>query len=291
MTEPTDSKSNEQKTEKMCLVISGGGVKGYGMLGVAQYLDEFYDLAQFDTYVGTSIGAIIGYLFCIGYKPLEIVHSTIRNEVLKQLSHFSGDLPSALFSEYGLLHFEPISEFLELMTLSKHGRLFTFQSLYDTLGQDFACLTYNYTKLRTQLLHRTTTPDLPCLQALQMSASIPFVFTQCIHKNQVFFDGGLVDNFPIRVALKLDRTRIIGIVSSVQSPQELQDTEYAGISLMLVLSLAIMENTRRTIRKYRKRCEIIDIPLDNNVLDFQSDLPTVMEMFSAGYRAAKQHYS
>lgn len=273
-------------SSNMCLVISGGGVKGYGMLGVAQYLDELYGLERFQTCVGTSIGAVIGYLICIGFKPLEIVHCTVRNEVLQQLSHFSDDLPNSLFSQNGVLQFEPINEFIELVTLSKHGELFTFQSLYDTLGKDFACLTYNYTKLRMEILHRTTTPDLSCLQAIQMSASIPYVFTQCVYNNQVYFDGGIVDNFPIRVALKLKQENIVGIVSTTHSLQD------AVVSLMMVLTLAVMENTRRTIRKYRKRFEIIDVPLDNNVLDFHSsDLPSLMEMFSAGYRAAKRHYT
>jgi len=273
---------------QMCLVISGGGVKGYGMLGVIQYLDELYGLERFQSCVGTSIGAVIGYLICIGFKPLEIVHCTVRNEVLQQLTHFSDDLPHSLFSQNGVVQFEPINEFIELMTLSKHGELFTFQSLYDTLGKDFACLTYNYTKLRMEILHRSTTPDLPCLQAIQMSASIPYVFTQCIYKNQVYFDGGIVDNFPIRVALKLKKENIVGVVSSIQTTQ---DTE-PDVSLMMVLTLAVMENTRRTIRKYRKRFEIVDVPLHNNILDFHSsDLPSLMEMFSTGYRAAKRHYT
>lgn len=282
--------NNETKNEtNMCLVISGGGVKGYGMLGAVQYLDELYGLRRFQTCVGTSVGAVIGYLICIGMKPLEIVHCTVRNEVLQQLSHFSDDLPNSLFSQNGVLQFEPINEFIELMTLSKHGQLFTFQSLYDILGKDFACLTYNYTKLRMEILHRTTTPDLPCLQAIQMSASIPYVFTQCVYNKQVYFDGGIVDNFPIRVALKLKHENIVGIVSSIHNPQ---DPQSMAVSLMIVLTLAVMENTRRTIRKYRKRFEIIDVPLENNVLDFHSsDLPSLMEMFSAGYRAAKRHYT
>lgn len=266
--------------EPQCIVISGGGIKGCGMLGAIKYLDELYDIRGVHSYVGTSVGSILGYLLCIGYQPLEIIHDVFQLELLQQLRSMV-NAPEALFSQYGLLEFEPILEFLELLTLSKYGRLFTMETLRSELQRDFACMTYNFTKMRTELLHWSTTPDLPCLKAIQMSSSIPYVFTQCIHQDQVYIDGGIVDNFPLRAAFKLHPDKcIVGIVSSARNLSPSRE-----ISLMQLLTLSVHENQKRTIRKHRKRCRIVDIPLDQSqALDFSTDLPGMMEMFSQGYR-------
>lgn len=265
--------------DPLCLVLSGGGIRGYGLLGSLQYLSEQRELDALGSCIGTSIGAIIAYLLCLGYSPLDIVHYSLRNQVLQQLSNLA-DAPQSLISGNGLIQFEPISEFLEVMTLSKHGRLFTFQTLYDECSIDFGCVTYNYNKLRTEVLHRSTTPDLSCIQAIQMSASIPYVFEQCLYQGNVYIDGGLVDNFPLRAAFRLGETRVIGIVTMYTKCE-------SELSLWTVLTLSVFENTKRSIRKYRKRTTIVTVPGDYHVLDFGVDLSTVMEMFSEGYRAAK----
>jgi len=205
----------------------------------------------------------------------------MRYEVLKQLGNFS-NIPHFLLSNNALVQFEPITEYLELMTLSKHGCLFTFQSLYDEFGVDFVCITYNYTKRRTEILHRATTPDLSCLLAIQMSSSIPYVFQQCTFQDQVYLDGGVVDNFPLRTAFRMKQDKVIGIVTLNNDSES--DTE---LSLWTVLTLGVHDNTKRSIRKYRKRAKIITILDNNNVINFGVDLSSVMEMFSIGYRAAK----
>jgi predicted acylesterase/phospholipase RssA len=273
--------------ESICFVIGGGGVKGYGMLGVIEYIGEQFDLSDVHQFVGTSIGSILGYLLCLGYKPLEIIHLSIQYKVLEQLSSIACT-PEMLFSQYGLLEFEPILEFLELMTLSKYGKLFTLESLYTELSKDFACMTYNFTKMRTEMLHYTTTPHLSCLQALQMSSSIPYVFTQCIYNDQVYIDGGIVDNFPIRAAVKLHpHSNMYGIVTGFRNLNPVRE-----ISLYQLLTLTVYENQKKAMRKYRKRCRIIDVTLeDTAALDFHSGLPRIMEMFSQGYRIAEETFA
>ena len=54
------------------LVISGGGINGLGFIGIIKYLSENNLLNNIQHYVGTSAGAIIGYLLSIGYNFLEI---------------------------------------------------------------------------------------------------------------------------------------------------------------------------------------------------------------------------
>ncbi len=57
---------------KKNLILNGGGVKGIVHIGALKALDEKNMLKNITTIVGTSIGGIIGGLYCIGYSPDEL---------------------------------------------------------------------------------------------------------------------------------------------------------------------------------------------------------------------------
>ena len=51
---------------KVALVLSGGGAKGYAHLGVLRVLEK--ENIKIDYITGTSIGALVGTLYSIGYS-------------------------------------------------------------------------------------------------------------------------------------------------------------------------------------------------------------------------------
>lgn len=279
-----DSNLNNKMSSdhNLCIVISGGSIRGFGMLGALQYIDEQYNLQTVSSFFGTSVGAIFGYMLCLDLKPLEIIHQIVKSKILEQIRKVQID---GLFSvQQGILDFEPILEELELITLTKYGKVFTLKSLFTELGKEFGCVTVNYTKNKPEYIHHTTTPDLSCLTAVQMSASIPFVFNKCTHNGFIYIDGGFADNFPIRMANYFNKTNIIGICSIPN--RQVEHT----LSLINVLTLSITDHTRKTMKKFKKRCNIINVPISKNILDFNLDVPIIMEMFSLGYNSAKQKF-
>ena len=54
----------------MALVLSGGGSRGAAHIGVIRALEENH--IPIDYIAGTSIGAIVGSLYAIGYTPDEM---------------------------------------------------------------------------------------------------------------------------------------------------------------------------------------------------------------------------
>jgi NTE family protein len=263
------------------LVIAGGALKGFGMLGAIQYIHEQFGIENIHSFFGTSVGTIIGYVLSIGQTPLETIHSVISSKIL----HTHGDINlEQLLSQQGVFSFEPIQDELELITLSKHGQLFTMKSLYEILGKELCCVTVNFTTGKPEILHHTTTPDLPCLTAIQMSCSIPLLFNQMIYNDMIYIDGGLSDNFPIRVAYRFGKTDIIGICSNTELDSDDDQTETFKMNWVKLIFLPINIQTRKTIRKYRKRCTIVDVPLLKSMFNrFHLDTPEIMEMFSIGY--------
>ena len=57
--------------QKVGLVLSGGGAKGAAHIGVIKALEE--NNIPIDYVAGTSIGAIIGSLYAMGYTPDEML--------------------------------------------------------------------------------------------------------------------------------------------------------------------------------------------------------------------------
>ena len=267
-----------------CLILSGGSVKGFGLLGGIQAIFERYDSNEFTSFFGTSIGSIICYLLCIGYKPLEIIHNINCNKILHKV-RTDIDILNAL-SEKGLVNFEYIIEELELMTLIKYDSLFTFKTLYEKLGKELCCITYNYTLQKKEILHYTTTPDLPCLLGLQMSSSLPFVFDKFEYNDNLYLDGGIADNFPISTAIEIfNKKNIIGLCIKPSIGDTSKDAMIHSF-ISNLLFIPIVEISRSILEKYKGHEGIIniyEILITHSFIDFNIDISIIMEMFSTGY--------
>ena len=57
--------------QKVGLVLSGGGAKGIAHIGVIKALEE--NNIPIDYITGTSMGAIVGALYAMGYTPDEML--------------------------------------------------------------------------------------------------------------------------------------------------------------------------------------------------------------------------
>jgi predicted acylesterase/phospholipase RssA len=62
----------------------------------------------------------------------------------------------------------------------------------------------NLTKYKFELFNVDTTPDIPIEKAISASIAIPFVFEPIIIGDDIFCDGGLLDNLPIENVIDMD---------------------------------------------------------------------------------------
>jgi len=71
-----------QKQPKIGLVLSGGGAKGFAHIGVIKELEKAG--VQIDYVGGTSMGAIIGGMYAIGYTADQIEYLGEKKLILKK---------------------------------------------------------------------------------------------------------------------------------------------------------------------------------------------------------------
>jgi len=200
------------------VVLSGGEVKGFILLGALDYLSRRAYLGFVTNWYGTSIGAIIVYLVAIGYTPREILGWLCSRGKLNEVA-FS--IRSAVEGN-GATGFGFIQNILETMTLEKCHRFYTLGGLKRELGKRLCVVTYNKTDCETVCLTPETHPDIPCLIALRMSANFPNLFPRFEYMGKTWVDGGVTNNFPVDYATDDPHTEhLVGItVTTPPTPME-----------------------------------------------------------------------
>ncbi len=183
------------------LVLSGGGARGFAQIGVLRALEE--EQVPIDLIGGTSMGAFVGALYTIGWRPDNLMDickdvwtksTPIRNLTIPRVSLCSSSrLERAFHDIFGQLRIE-------------------------NLNRAYFCMSSNLTRVRSTLhrkglLHR-------CVLA---SLSIPGLLPPVVHKGELLVDGGLMDNLPVGPMRQLNGGPLIAI--DISPRQELRVRE------------------------------------------------------------------
>lgn len=159
---------------KVGLVFSGGGARGLAHLGVIKALNELkisvHELA------GTSAGSIAGAFHGYGYSPEETFSIISKTGFLKSVR--------PAWSWTGLLSLEGLKE-----VLFKHLPENNFDALKTPL-------VIAATEIRLGKIVYFSSGEL--VPAIIASSTIPTLFSPVSLNGQLFIDGGLMDNLPVR---------------------------------------------------------------------------------------------
>ncbi|QCK13754.1 patatin-like phospholipase family protein [Mangrovivirga cuniculi] len=199
-------------SQKVGLVLSGGGAKGIAHAGVISALEE--ENIPIDYVVGTSMGGIIGSMYASGFTAEEI-----KEQVLSQRFQdwVDGKIPPEYY--YYLNHKDDPLSFIHLDL--------TFDSLYNayfktvlatdrslnfaiteqlaqpahTAGYDFDSLFIPYRCITSEIFtaKQKIMSKGSLAAAVRATMSVPFFFPPVKVDNQYLFDGGIYNNFPIDV--------------------------------------------------------------------------------------------
>lgn len=195
---------------KNILVLSGGGIKGLATLGALKCLMDNDIIVKPDIICGTSVGSIIGLYLSIGYTPQDIYNLLLEldfSDLLKP--DYDNILDEVCF---GLNTTDPIMYVIMTLLQKKNiSKKITFKELFDKFKIK---LIITGTCLNDVTLHYfsvETCPSMQILKAVRISISIPIIFKPYIYQNNIWIDGGCIDNYPI--AMFRDRLHdVVGIL-------------------------------------------------------------------------------
>ncbi|HEY9055147.1 MAG TPA: patatin-like phospholipase family protein [Rectinemataceae bacterium] len=196
-----------------CLVLSGGGTKGVYHIGVWTALKELG--IQVDGCVGTSIGAILGAIFCQGADEglEELVEGMGIDAILALPKEFEGGegikldgsvlsaAPSLLKSvvEKGGLDTSPLRQLLE-------SRL--DEDAIRRSGKDFGVVAVNLSDLKPKEIFIDAMEKGSLIDYIMASAAFPG-FQNPVIGGKRYLDGGIYDNIPYAMARKRGYRRLI----------------------------------------------------------------------------------
>ena len=223
---------------KVGVVLSGGGAKGAAHVGALKVLEEYG--IPIDMIVGTSMGAIVGGLYAIGYSASELdslIMAQDWNVVMsdrvprsqrfferkKEMEKYVLRVPFGA-GDYSRLSAraprkpEETASFLSNIPLALvNGQnvynLFTRLSVgyqdsldFNRMPIPFACVAVDLVKKKEVVFHSGNFVD-----AIRSSMAIPAYFSPVRLGDMVLVDGGTLNNYPVDVARAMGADIIIGI--------------------------------------------------------------------------------
>lgn len=272
------------------LVLSGGGAKCISQIGVLQVLDSVG--IKVDYIAGTSMGAIIGGLYALGYSGKEIEayfrrtdwDALMTNEVPRnRLGYFDRKASDRYLLNFDIYDGKPhlpqalnysqyILKQLSFLTLQSHQ----YKQFAD-FPIPFLCVA---TDLETGDLR--VFEDGRLVDALRASSAFPSLFTPYELDGHLYVDGGILNNYPVRPLLSRGLNYIIGV--------DVQDVLYKKEELTSVVQ--ILEQTSSFIK-----AEATKKQLKSTDIIIKPELPevgmTTFDQFDyileTGRRTARQH--
>jgi len=203
---------------KIGVTLSGGGAKGLAHLGILKAIDSAG--LKVDYVTGTSMGAILGGLYSVGYSADTLV-KLVEEIDWEALFRNGSDLRSLLMEEKE----ESYKYVIELPWINHKFHLSTGLLEGQELWLKFSELffpVYNVKDFsRFNIPFRCISTDVGSGEAVVMSSgeitnairasmSIPSFFTAVNYEKGKLVDGGIVRNFPVRDVREMGANIVIG---------------------------------------------------------------------------------
>lgn len=188
------------------LVFSGGGVKVISYAGVLEVLEEQGYLKQIKKVAGASGGAIAALCISLGYNSQEIKAILINLDFNRfaDKNHWWQFYKKALnlFGYGGMNSGKYIQEFVEkLLTDKRFDKTITFKQLHDHLKSsiDLYVVATNLDSQYPEVLSYETSPNTKIAAAVHASCAFPGYFLPEHIGQFVYADGGIMNNYPIKI--------------------------------------------------------------------------------------------
>lgn len=273
------------------LALSGGGSRGFAHIGVLKALEE--ENLHPDIIVGSSIGAIVGGLYCAGYSPDQLSDIALatdwgrlfldrpqrRNLVLAQKEssgkailtlRFRGwnpEVPLAVTSGQKLYDL--------LFDLEQRAPFHAWND-FDDLPIPFRAVATDITYGRPVIFRKGSLAE-----AMRASSSLPLMYVPYPLGDSKLVDGGVTENIPVEIARHEGAYTVVAVdLASEVNPAEPIDQPWE-IADRVTTILQLEQNKRS-----RQDADAVIVPdvAARSVTDFRD----VRSLIDEGYRAAKE---
>ena len=212
---------SQEQRKKVGVVLSGGGAKGMAHIKALKVIEEAG--IPIDYIAGTSMGAIVGGLYAIGYTPEQLdimvlkqnwtflLSDRIKRSAMSLTDRERSEKfivsipftksPKDAASSGGIIKGQNLANLFSDLTMGYHDSI-----NFDKLPIPFACVAANVVNGEQIIFHNGILST-----AMRASMAIPGVFTPVRQDSMVLVDGGIVNNYPADVVKAMGADVIIGV--------------------------------------------------------------------------------
>lgn len=284
-------------------VFSGGGIKGFALIGAIQEIEKRG--FQFERVAGTSAGSIVAALIAAGYGSSEIEQVLDELDLTKFLDARKMIIPFPLakwlfvYWKLGLYKGNELEKWLEEKLEVKGIRTFS-----DLPPQNLRIIASDLSNGRLMVLpddlvkYGIPPESFSIARAVRMSCSIPYFFEPVKMKSMdginVIVDGGVLSNFPMWLFDRENIQKLRPVIGIKLSADEYEHEKHK-IKNAIQLFAALFETMKdahdsRYISK-RHAQNIIFIPSEGGLsIEFNLSAEKKQELFELGREAAKKFF-
>ena len=272
------------------VALEGGGALGEAHIGVLKWFEDHH--IPIDYLAGTSMGGLVGGLYATG-KSADDIHEVVKTadwplllggatpyqDLTFRRKEDARQIPNSIV--IGLKHGPTLPPGLNSgqqvnLLIDRETLPYSDIKAFDDLPIPFRCVSTELVSGKAYVFHNGSLSD-----AMRATMSIPGVFAPVRHGNQIFVDGGLVDNLPTDVVGNMGADVVIGIHLQI-SPTSAKEIQSAFSVLGRSVELVIAETELRGMAG-------ADIVVKADVEKYTTmDYEKSDELIKVGYAAAEQ---
>lgn len=193
---------------RLGLALGGGGARGAAEVGVLKVLEA--EGITFDCVTGTSVGSVIGGFYCLGASPADMETAFVRGEVMNNFMTVPLYfrlliapimlIPRIFSNEYdGLYKGNKFRNYLVKYMPQK-------DQLIEDLRIPFAAVALNLVDGKPYMIRKGHLG-----YAMQASCAVPSLRKPVEIDGQLFCDGGVICNLPVKQCRELGADVVIAV--------------------------------------------------------------------------------
>jgi NTE family protein len=209
-----------RKPKKIGIALGSGGARGLAHIGVLDVLEN--EGINISAISGTSMGAVIGALYCSGIKIMEILKFMETNAWKRFVIYSTLTIPNLPY-----LNSRSADRIL--------NRLFA-EKTFEDCQKPFCAVAVDVVSRKKVFITHGKLSD-----AIKASIAMPGIFEPLTRDGMILVDGGVIEPLPIDAVRSMDADFVIGVALNNTDRKEIP-TAKTSIFGIIDLSLSIMEH-------------------------------------------------
>ena len=240
------------------LILGSGAHNGFDMVGATFQLKDkkFFYLENIHTIYATSAGTIVATLLLLSKK---IEDQTIVDYIVERpwdkLIQITPNTILNMIWEKGLLDKKFIYSVFSNIFACHPQDIKTSVTLYEFYTITHTTLYIYSTQISNMssiLFSHKSHPDLPLLDAIYMSVSIPIVFKPTLFQGEYMIDGGVANPYPIELCIN-QKVPLDKILHIKIKRKRIDHVLHSDNTNLLTYIFTLFNNIRKKLQKLERK--------------------------------------